>query len=120
MQVQTQIPFWSFHLGDLIVLLGIVIAALTYLSDRGRQSDERRETREKMVEEQTRMHEENKQAFAENRRRLDQLEESREDHEKVNRKRDEQISLLSQQTATLTEMARGMNRRLEMLEDRSS
>lgn len=95
-----------------LVEMGLfIVAFLAYRSDRVRDKTDVSVARDKLVEEQTRMH-------AENRSRLDTLTQFHAAQQIVNLKRDEQIAQLSQQSATLIEISRGVDRRLEMLEDR--
>jgi len=112
--------------------MAVVTLALTYLAYRLDKRKERRENlqirkeedtkREEMIKSQAIMH-------AENQRRLDTLMEFQEYQLEVNKKRDEQVNLLSRQTSlleesakgfmrTMEEITRGVNRRLEMLEER--
>lgn len=106
MIVQTA-PFWSFNIGHVLVLCGIVIAWLQYRVNLNKQLEQQNKERD----EQLIRHNENQ-------RRLDTLLEFQRTQIEVNRKRDEQIGELKTQTATLTQIARGIDRRLEMLEDK--
>jgi hypothetical protein len=103
--------FWSFHLGNIIELGVVVVAYAAYRGDQRKQGRERKEARETMLQEQATMH-------AQNTQRLETLSSFHATQLEVNNKRDMQISLLMQQTSSLTEIARGLDRRLEMIEDR--
>lgn len=98
-QTPLETPFLSVHLGDLLALGAFVLA---YLDWRGKQK--------KMVEIQATMH-------SENQSRLTALEGEQRRSDSLTALQSQQLSQLQQQTAALTEMASGFNRRLEMLED---
>ena len=99
-------PFFSITIGNVIsaggTVLGVYIAYLKLASERKKEQ-----------ENLTEMH-------AENRMKLDSLITSRDRQEEINRKRDAQVHELALQTSQIAEMAKGFNRRLEMLEDRRS
>lgn len=103
--------FDAITLGNVLILGSFVVAYATYLLDRKKDREDREKAREKMLSEQTVMHLENKQ-------RLDILMEFQKEQLNVNKKRDEQITLLSSQNSALIQMANGMERRVQMLEDR--
>lgn len=111
--------FWDIKAVDVAVVLAVIVAYLSYRLDKRAALNEVHRTataqkgiHDKLVEEQTRMHEQN-------RNRLDILLEFHKNQLEVNRKRDLQITELQLQTATLTQIARGIDRRLEMLEDKN-
>lgn len=100
----------NFSIGDMAVVGTLLVSMLSYHRSRRRENRQALEASEKLLREQERMHSQNKQ-------RLDALLEFRQAQELVNRKRDEQIANLSTICATFSELARGMNRRLEIVED---
>jgi hypothetical protein len=104
-------PFLTVHLGDVLVLGTGIIAYLAYRFDRKKDNAVRKQEWEATIREQTRMHTENQE-------QLKNLSEFHRAQLIVNEKRDIQIAQLSQQTATLTQMAAGMERRLQMIEDK--
>lgn len=105
--------FWTLNIGHVLEIGGFFIAAAAYYRDRKNDQKDRESAREKLIESQVRMHTENKN-------KLEILSESHDDQKKINFKRDEQVSQLQQQTATLTQIASGLDRRLQMIEDRNS
>lgn len=110
---EQQQPFLSVHLGDLLTVVTIMVGILALRVDFNRRSDEQKKQRDDLLEKQAQMH-------TENRMKLDQLGNFHSAQLEVNAKRDIQISQLQQQTATLLEVAKGMDRRLQMMEDRTS
>ena len=103
--------FWSFNAGNVIATIAVVIAYLAYRLDTKKEALSRRKTLDELIKEQAEMH-------SDNRNRLEQLAEFHRQQMIVNQKRDEQISELKTQTATLTQIAKGIDRRLELLEER--
>lgn len=111
---QVPIPqksFWDINLGNSLTVLSVVVMLLTYRIDRSKDLVDRTNARDKMTRDATQMHTENKM-------RLETLGEFHKTQLVVNTKRDEQISLLSTQTATLAQMLAGMDRRVQLMEDR--
>ena len=106
-------PFASSEvtLGNLLSIVAIVLAYLKYRSDQKQKNKLDLESRDKFLGEQVVMH-------AENQRRLDLLLDFQRSQEDVNKKRDDQIGELRIQTATIAQIANGIDRRLQMLEDR--
>ena len=97
-------PFFSITLGNIISAVGTVIGVyIAYIKLAG----ERRKEQQALGE----MH-------TENRMKLDSLLRFQTNQEEINRKRDHAINELKNQTGMLTEITKGFNRRLEMLEDR--
>jgi hypothetical protein len=94
------VPFSTIHLGDVLVFGTLIIMLLSYRSDRRKE-----------VTAQLTMH-------AENKEKLETLTAFQEAQQELNRMRDQQINQLTQQTATLTQMAAGQERRLQMIENR--
>lgn len=105
--------FFDFNLSHVIELLVFGVAFLTYRSDRKKDARDREEARERMQGETIKMH-------TENRSKLDSLGKFHETQLEVNGRRDEQVQLLMTADATFAEMAKGFNRRLEMLEIRNA
>jgi hypothetical protein len=103
--------FWSLNIGHLVEIGSLILATLALWFDRKKDARERKLEQEKFLVTQTRMHEEN-------RNRLESLAKFQGEQESLNDKRDEQVSELKQQTSSLAEIARGFNRRLEMIENR--
>ena len=94
--------FLQFNVGHLIEIGVLIVAFATYRSDRRHSYDQ-----------QVQMH-------AQNSQRLDEVVEFTKEQCRENDKMDAQIGELRQQTATLTQIAKDTNRRLEMLENRRS
>jgi len=103
--------FTQTHLGDVLTCITILVGIIALRADFNKRSDEQRREREDLLEAQTKMH-------TENRMKLDSLAEFKESQQEVNAKRDVQIGELQKQTATIAEIAKGMDRRLQMIEDR--
>jgi hypothetical protein len=103
--------FFEVKIGNIITLAGIVLAYFSYLRDQRKQSEERRELREAEIRAQAIMHTENQNKF-------DSLITFHREQVGINRMRDKQLSEMEQQTAILSEIAKGMDRRLQMLEER--
>lgn len=104
-------PFFQIHLGEALVILGLILTWLQYRLDRSKTTAERKEEERKALETQIQMHSENKQ-------RLDALAEFHRAQLLINERWDTQIEQLKLQTTSLTEIAKATNRRLEMLEDK--
>lgn len=100
----------QFTIGNLINLLGLFLAYVTYRIDQHKQKRERLLARERVLIESTEMH-------AQNTAKLTTLIEFHRTQMDINRMRDRQVSELEKQTVKLTEIALGFNRRLEMIED---
>ena len=118
MFVQAASSFWEFNIGHVIDAGLLILAFGALLISRSTETRERREgmakaakDREEALETQIRMHTENKE-------RLGVLMDFHETQKEVNVSRDQQISELSKQTGMLGEMAKGMERRLQMMENR--
>ena len=94
--------FWHIDLGNIILMAGLLVSYAAYRVDR-RGHDE----------EQIKMHQDNKN-------KLDQLLRFQSDQTEINSNIAKQVHELSTQTATITEMAAGLNRRLIMMEDRGN
>jgi len=109
--VLTAESFFNITIGNTLTLAGILLAYLGYRRENKTLTEERKKEWEHLIKEQAEMH-------TENRMRLDTLLKSQNKQEDVNNKRDKQIHELTVQTSTLGEMAKGFNRRLEMLEDK--
>lgn len=114
---ETQVPFLSIHLGDILTVIVIVIMYLTFRIDRKKKWDAEQADRDRQVA----MH-------VENRNHLDRLLEFKEEQLESNKKSDAQLHELSTQTALLTQLAANMDtswrqmvttmeRRLQRLED---
>lgn len=115
---ETQVPFLSIHLGDILTVIVIVIMYLTFRIDRKKKWDAEQADRDRQVA----MHVENKN-------HLDRLLEFKEEQLESNKKSDAQLHELSTQTALLTQLAANMDtswrqmvttmeRRLQRLEDK--
>lgn len=103
------LPFWDFRFNDFITLGLLLVAWLTWLSDRNKQLRERREARERQVEVQTSMH-------LENNKRLDEFSNFLREQININRIRDKQITELEKQTIVIGQIAKDIHRRLDKLE----
>jgi hypothetical protein len=103
-------PFWDVNIGAVIEVGVFLYAALAYRQDRKKDVADRAEAREKLLKEQVTMHQENKT-------KLDHLGEFHTAQLKLNGKRDEQFALLMKQTGELTQIAKGLDRRLELMEN---
>lgn len=101
----------NFSIGDLAVVGTLVVTMLSYHMSRRKENRQAEEARTKLLKEQERMHSENSQ-------RLSSLAEFKLSQEKVNEKRDLQIENLSSMCSTFQELAKGMNRRVEIVENR--
>ena len=105
--------FWEFNIGHLIDAGLFVTAAAGYILSRKSDIRIARSERERVAEEQIKMHTENKE-------RLGVLMTFHENQLEINHKRDEQISLLRENAASLTRIVEGQDRRLQMLENKRS
>lgn len=111
--MQIAIPFLSVHLGDVLSAAAVVTGIIALRLDFNKKEKEQKKEREEWLQAQTQMHTENKM-------RLEALMQFQDHQMDVNSKRDIQVSELQRQTATITEIAKGMDRRLQMIEDRMS
>jgi chromatin segregation and condensation protein Rec8/ScpA/Scc1 (kleisin family) len=105
--------FWTINIGHVIQLAAFSVASCAYFLNRQKDSKDRAEARDKMIETQTKMH-------SENQSRLDVLARFHNDQTVINGKRDQQIQELATQTALLTQLTQIMDRRLQSLESRSA
>lgn len=96
-------------IADVAVIGGLGLAYLNYRRDRKNDLIDRAQAREHMVQEAAAMHAENKQ-------RLETVVDFTKAQDAINKRRDSQIYELMIHTAKLTEIAQGINRRVEMLE----
>jgi hypothetical protein len=106
-------PFWDFNIGHAIELGVFGSAVLAYRLERRKDSRDRNDAREKIIQEQATMH-------AENTRRLEALAEFHKAQQVLNQKSDSQLAELGKQTAILSQIASGQERRLQMLENRAA
>lgn len=111
LQEHSSTPFWYFNVGHMLELGAFVVAWLAYRGDRKKDERDRLAVRVNLASEQAKNH-------AENSQRLDNLTAFHTAQQVLNGKRDEQISQLCQQTASLIQIASGQERRLQMLENR--
>lgn len=100
----------NFSIGDMAVVGTLVVTMLSYHMSRRKENRQAESARAKVLEEQTRMH-------AENSSKLTQLTEFRKAQELANEKRDVQINSLNLIVNTFREIAKGMNRRVELVEN---
>jgi hypothetical protein len=109
MILETQEPFYTVTLGNLVgaagSIFGVIIAYLALSRTRRTELDT-------VLKSQTEQH-------AKNAGKLDSLLSFQEDQIALNQRRDVQVGELQRQTATLIELTKGFNRRLEMMEDRA-
>lgn len=110
--------FWDFNVGTVVLTIGGVAAFLTYRIDRGNRIDAVQKAKDDLIETQARHH-------ADNQHKMDALLQFQAQQTDINHKRDEQIMELHQQTgelriqtAALAEIAKGIDRRVRMMEDR--
>lgn len=96
--------FFTVDIGNVATLAGVGLGLWRF----GAYSAK---ARREILTKQVQMHEENKNRFE----RLSQFEE---DQRELNRKRDTQVSELTAQTREMVQIAKGFDRRLEMLEER--
>ena len=108
--LSAQVGFLDVTLGNILTLAVTILGV--FIAYRKLQSDQTAQ-REDYLKEQTKMH-------AENSAKLDKLSEFHQDQLELNEMRDRQIAEMQRQTAVLEEIARGINRRLEMLEQRKA
>lgn len=94
--------FFDFKLPDLVVLLGLVLSVLSFRREARRAHDE-----------QLKMH-------TENTIKLENLSDFHNKQKDLNDKNTEMINELKIQTSTLAEIAKGIDRRLELMEDRNT
>lgn len=104
---------WGLSFGDIVAVITVLVAISGYILSHRSVSKADRSERDTALKTQVEMH-------VENRNRLDSLARFQTTQVDLNVKRDEQITQLTTQTSTLAEMAKGFNRRLEMVEDRSN
>lgn len=99
-----QVPndFYHIHVSNLVEVGVLILAYLGY----------RKET-SKAKTDQLLLHKENQM-------KMDAIIEFNKSQVEANRQRDTQVNLLSTQTAQLTTLAQGFERRLTMLEDRDT
>jgi hypothetical protein len=102
--------FWEVTVGNVISFGSVVVAFLAYWRDQTKQEREREIVRANIAHEQAMMHQENQ-------RRLEAVLKFQVSQEEINKKRDEQVSLLRIEAAQLTQIARAQDRRLQMIED---
>lgn len=105
-------PFWDLNFGHMVEIGLLFLAYVDFRASRAKDAGERERVKKDLLESQAEMH-------AENKGRLATLFEFQRAQLILNEKRDQQISLLSTQSARLTELAAGQERRLQMLEDRN-
>jgi hypothetical protein len=110
--------FLQWHIGNVIELATVVVAAAGFALSRKTDTRERREGQAKAAKEreealiaQTRMHTENSGM-------LQSLLKFQELQMGINVKRDEQIAQLTALSAASAEMIRGLDRRLQLMENR--
>ncbi len=110
--------FWQFNFGHLVDVGLLLVATAGYFVSRKGESRERREgmaraavDREAALRTQTEMH-------AENKNRLATLARFHEEQLELNDKRDLQLNELTKQSAMMVEIAKGMDRRLQLIENR--
>lgn len=115
---QTFSSQWT--VGNVIELGVVALTASGYTVSRRQETRERKEGQAKAAKDreaalitQTKMHSENSE-------RLQVLMKFHEYQQAVNLKRDEQVNQLTALAAGTAEMIRGLNRRLELMENRYS
>lgn len=99
--------FYSIHAGNIIEILVVLLAYLGYRRESRKDATEREAVRIKQAE-----------LHRENTLKLESLIRFNEEQSKINRQRDTQINLLSIQTAQLTSIAQGLDRRIVIIEDK--
>lgn len=108
MAVESVFPEF-LNLNSAVTVLGFCLAYIKYRYDRNKDDRERQAVREANIEKDT-------TRYTEQKAKLDLLLEFHRDQMQLNSRRDEQISQLQRQTVALEEIARGVHRRLVMLE----
>lgn len=111
MLLQETTTFWEFNIGHIFDAFLVLFAGLAYTLSRKHDIREAQSKREEMIQLQVKMHTENTIS-------LENLKEFHVNQLEINRKRDEQISLLREQTATISQMAKGLHDRLTLMENR--
>src|ERR1700679_1000481 len=113
-----QESFFQWHIGNVIELGGFGLAGLGYFLSRKTEIRERREgmlkaaqDREISLTAQIKMHTENSEGLA-------SLLKFQEQQMAINLKRDEDITQLTTLAAASAEMVRGLDRRLQLIENR--
>jgi hypothetical protein len=102
--------FYEFRLSNIIEIATLIIGGLAFYFQRKGEILKIKQEREVAEKQQLEMH-------IENRNKLDFLIEYRTSQEKLNEKRDASLNLLTNLLATQTEMSKGLNRRLELVEN---
>lgn len=112
--------FWSFTFSNLLevggFLAAIVTVALHHRRDLREIAKEREvviKERDKAIEQQAKMHQENST-------QLKTLIEFHQQQMRFNSQRDRQVRELEKQTTALAEMVKGLDRRLQLMENRRS
>jgi hypothetical protein len=113
-----QDSFFQWHIGNIIELGTVIIMSGAYFLSRKTENRERREgmaraskEREEALVTQTRMHTQNSAS-------LQILMKFQEQQLLINGKRDDQIGQLTALAAASAEMIRGLDRRLQLMENR--
>lgn len=104
--------FWWSLIGNALVFVGLAVAVLTFLSTHRHEAREITKEREALMRAQAIMHVENKE-------RLEVLMGFHKEQKELNRTQREQTGMLREQTASLTSIAEGLDRRMRLVEDRS-
>lgn len=118
---QNELTFFSFRLSDFLTLGALLLAFIKYVKDRGKDSEDRNNAREALIEQNTKRH-------MENQAKLERLENFHGEQVLLNRQRELQIAELREQTQQLKGAIDTTNRiadivdrrlqRLEKLDDR--
>lgn len=106
--MQAESEFFKFHIGNIIEIVVVILAILGYKRETKKDSTDRAT----VIQNQAILHNENKI-------KLDSILEFNKSQAIVNSQRDTQINLLATQTAQLTTLTQGLERRLVMLEDKN-
>jgi len=109
---------WTL-IGNLSTTALVVMAIVGYALDRRIERRERMAGQERYREQNEAGIRRSEQMHTENRERLEQLRLFRDAQERLNLRRDDQISILATLGATASEALKGFNRRLELIEDQA-
>lgn len=110
-------PFWAMSLGNWVEMGTLLVLTATYLVNRTTENRERRTGMEAASKERQETRDVQVRMHAENGERLRNLMTFHEAQLVVNAKRDEQIAQLTALAAASAEMMRGLDRRMQLMED---
>ena len=104
--------FTSINLGNIVTVATIVVSVLALRLDFNKRTNDQKKEHDEYISSQAKMH-------AENQFRLESMMQFQRTQLEVNSKRDQQVGELQRQTATIIEIAKAIDRRVQMLEDKT-